>query len=106
MLSTLDGRPVDRRPSVITWDAAMAEKGGYPHFMLKEIHEQPLAVANTVSGRVDVEGGTVILPEATLSEALVARVRRVVLVACGTSYHAALVGRFMIERLAGIAAEV
>ena len=105
-LSGLDGRTVERPASRITWDAAMAEKGGYPHFMLKEIHEQPLAVANTVSGRVDVEAGTVILPEANLSEALVARVRRVVLVACGTSYHAALVGRFMIERLAGIAAEV
>jgi len=105
-LSGLDCRLVERPPSLITWDAAMAEKGGYPHFMLKEIHEQPLAVANTARGRADAEAGTVSLPEANLSDALLARVSRVVLVACGTSYHAALVGRFMIERLAGIAAEV
>jgi len=104
-LSTLEGRPVERRPSVITWDAAMAEKGGYPHFMLKEIHEQPEAVANTFRGRALPEQGAVVLPEANLDPGLVSRLKRVVFVSCGTSYHASLVGRFMVERLAGLGAE-
>jgi glutamine---fructose-6-phosphate transaminase (isomerizing) len=105
-LYTLAGERVDRAPSRITWDAAMAEKGGYPHFMLKEIHEQPRAVVDTFRGRLDAEAGRVVVPEAALDPALIARLRRVVLVACGTSYHAGLIGRFMVERLAGLPAEV
>src|SRR5205823_6402017 len=81
-------------------------KGGYRHFMLKEIYEQPRAAADTLRGRVSPEGGTVVLPDIGLDPEIVAGLRRVVLVACGTSYHAALVGRFLIERLAGISAEV
>jgi glutamine---fructose-6-phosphate transaminase (isomerizing) len=104
-VSTVDGRSVERRPSVITWDAAMAEKGGYPHFMLKEIHEQPEAVANTFRGRALPEQGAVLLPEANLDPDLVARLERVVFVSCGTSYHASLIGRTMVERLAGLGAE-
>ena len=102
-LSTLDGRPVARAAVRVSWDAAMAEKSGYSHFMLKEIHEQPEAVARTFHGRVDPESGAVSLPEANLD---VARTRRVVFVSCGTSYHAGLVGRFVVERLAGLPAEV
>jgi len=105
ILSTLDGRPVERRPSVITWDSAMAEKGGYPHFMLKEIHEQPEAVANTFRARVLPEQGAVVLAEANLDPDLVTRLRRVVFVSCGTSYHASLIGRSMVERLGGLGAE-
>jgi glucosamine--fructose-6-phosphate aminotransferase (isomerizing) len=105
-LSTLDGRPIERTPSLITWDAAMAEKGGYPHFMLKEIHEQPEAVAATFRGRVEPDTGSVVLREANLTTELIGRLDRVVLVSCGTSYHAALIGRSMIERLAGLRAEV
>jgi glucosamine--fructose-6-phosphate aminotransferase (isomerizing) len=105
-LSTLDGRAIGRAPSLITWDAAMAEKGGYPHFMLKEIHEQPEAVAATFRGRVEPDTGSVVLPEANLTPELIGRLNRVVLVSCGTSYHAALSGRSMIERLAGLRAEV
>jgi glutamine---fructose-6-phosphate transaminase (isomerizing) len=104
-LSTLEGRPIERGPSVITWDAAMAEKGGYPHFMLKEIHEQPEAVANTFRGRALPEQGAVVLPEANLDPDLMTRLNRVVFVSCGTSYHASLIGRFMVERLAGLGAE-
>ena len=74
--------------------------------MLKEIYEQPRAAADTLRGRVSPEGGTVVLPDIGLDPEIVAGLRRVVLVACGTSYHAALVGRFLIERLAGISAEV
>jgi len=105
-VSTLDGRAIERTPSLITWDAAMAEKGGYPHFMLKEIHEQPEAVAVTFHGRVEPDAGSVVLPEANLTPDLIGRLHRVVLVSCGTSYHAALSGRLMIERLAGVRAEV
>ncbi len=105
-LSTVDDVPVERTPSVVTWDAAMAEKAGYAHFMLKEIHEQPEAVAATVRGRVTPDTGTVLIPEATLTSELVGQFQRVLLVACGTSHHAALVGRAMIERLAGLGAEV
>jgi len=106
VLSTIAGYPIERSPSHITWDAAMAEKGGYRHFMLKEIHEQPEAVAATFRGRVEPESGSVVLPEANLTAELIAAVERVVLVSCGTSYHAALTGRSMIERLAGLRGEV
>src|SRR5207253_1352720 len=105
-VSTLAGEPVARTPTRILWDPILAEKGGYRHFMLKEIYEQPRAAADTLRGRVSPEGGTVVLPDIGLDPEIVAGLRRVVLVACGTSYHAALVGRFLIERLAGISAEV
>jgi glutamine---fructose-6-phosphate transaminase (isomerizing) len=105
-ISQLDGAPVQRAPSRILWDPILAEKGGYRHFMLKEIYEQPRAAADTMRGRVQPEGGTVVLPDLQLDPDVMAGIQRIVLVACGTSYHAAIVGRFMIERLTGIAAEV
>ena len=105
-LSTLDGQPVRREPTRILWDPILAEKGGYRHFMLKEIYEQPRAATDTFRGRIVPESGNVILPDLNLDPAAARAVQRVVLVACGTSYHAALVGRFMLERLAGIACEV
>jgi glutamine---fructose-6-phosphate transaminase (isomerizing) len=105
-ITQLDGAPVDRAPIRILWDPILAEKGGYRHFMLKEIYEQPRVVADTLRGRVQPEGGTVVLPEIALDPEVVEGIQRVVLVACGTSYHAAIVGRFMLERLSGIAAEV
>jgi glucosamine--fructose-6-phosphate aminotransferase (isomerizing) len=103
-LAKLDGTPVERAASVITWDAAMAEKAGYRHFMLKEINEQPEAVDRTI--RAHVVGDTLRLPEANLTAARAALIQRVVLLSCGTSYHAALIGRSMIERLAGLTTEV
>jgi glutamine---fructose-6-phosphate transaminase (isomerizing) len=105
-VSTLTGAPVVRAASVITWNAAMAEKAGYPHFMLKEIHEQPEAVASTIRAHVDIEAGTVLLPESGIDAEIANEIERVIFVSCGTSYHAALLGRTMIERLAGVAAEV
>ncbi len=105
-IAQLDGAPVERAPIRILWDPILAEKGGYRHFMLKEIYEQPRAVADTLRGRVQQEGGTVVLPDIELDPDVIQGVQRVVLVACGTSYHAAIVGRFLIERLAGIASEV
>jgi glucosamine--fructose-6-phosphate aminotransferase (isomerizing) len=105
-ITQLDGAPVERAPSRILWDPIMAEKGGYRHFMLKEIFEQPRAAADTMRGRVQPEGGTVVLPDVALDRETTEAVQRIALVACGTSYHAAIVGRSMIERLAGIPAEV
>jgi glucosamine--fructose-6-phosphate aminotransferase (isomerizing) len=105
-ISTLDDEPVQRAPVRILWDLIMAEKGGYRHFMLKEIYEQPRAVTDTLRGRVAPESGAVILADVGLDPATVAAIRRVLLVACGTSYHAALVGRTLLERLAGLPAEV
>jgi len=105
-ISDLAGAPVSRTPTRITWDPILAEKGGYRHFMLKEIYEQPRALADTLRGRVSPESGTVVLPDIGLDPDVVAGLQRVVFIACGTSYHAAIVGRFMVERLAGLPAEV
>ncbi len=95
-----------RASTRITWDAAHAQKGGYPHFMLKEIHEQPQAVTDTFRGRVVEDAGAVVLPDLGLTSEEIRAFRRVVLVACGTSYNAALAGRFMLEELAGLPADV
>ena len=105
-LSTLDGDPVQREPTKIMWDPIMAEKGGYRHFMLKEIYEQPRAIADTFRGRIAPETGNIVLPEINLDPSTVRSIQRVMLVACGTAWHAALLARNMIERLAGIPAEV
>src|SRR4029077_124097 len=99
-ITQLDGGPVERAPIRILWDPILAEKGGYRHFMLKEIYEQPRAVADTLRGRVQPEGGTVVLSDVTLDPDVIEGIQRVVFVACGTSYHTAIVGRAMIERLA------
>jgi len=97
------GQPVERTPQRITWDAVMAEKGGHKHFMLKEIHEQPRAVTDTIRDRISPSTGDAFIdaPDLDLST-----VRKVTIVACGTSYHAALVGKFLIEGLARMPVEV
>ena len=97
------GTPVDRAPKTITWSPGQAEKEGYRHFMLKEIHEQPRAVADTLAGRLDLERDDVVLDGTDID---VQAVDRIVLLACGTSYHAALVGKYLIESLARIPCEV
>ena len=101
-LSDFDGRPVNRQVSHILWDPIMAEKGGYKHFMLKEIYEQPRAVRDTTLGRVGQETGHIFLDEMDITPAEFRDFRQVKIVACGTSWHAALAGKFMIERLARI----
>src|SRR5260370_20945420 len=98
-ITDLDGAPVQRTPSRILWDPIMAEKGGYRHFMLKEIFEQPRAAADTMRGRVQLEGGTVVLPDVQLDPDVVAGIQRIVLVACEPSYHAATVPRSMLHPL-------
>jgi glucosamine--fructose-6-phosphate aminotransferase (isomerizing) len=103
---TLDGKVVERKPTRVTWDPISAEKAGYKHFMLKEIFEQPRAVQETVLGRASLETGQIHLNEMAISDADLRSVSRITLLACGTSWHAALVGKFMIEELARIAVEV
>ena len=105
-LTSASGDEVPVRPQRITWDPVMAEKAGYKHFMLKEIFEQPWAIKETLTGRLRMEEGDVHLPEIQLDAASLREVRRMVLVACGTSWHAALVGKFLVERLARLPAEV
>lgn len=100
------GKRLVKKQQTIDWNAAMAEKGGYRHFMLKEIFEQPQAILNTVSGRINPETGAVLLPELNLSAGEIERIDRIFLVACGTSWHAALVAKYWIEHWAGIPVEV
>jgi glucosamine--fructose-6-phosphate aminotransferase (isomerizing) len=104
-ITTFDGTAVERAPRVVAWDAVTAQKGGYKHFLLKEIHEQPQAIIDTMRGRILQEAGDVQLDSGVT--AVVERpVERIVLVACGTAWHACLVGKYMLERLAGIPCEV
>jgi glutamine---fructose-6-phosphate transaminase (isomerizing) len=105
-LTDFDGRPVKRQVSHILWDPIMAEKGGYKHFMLKEIFEQPRAVRDTTLGRVGQESGRIFLDEMEISAEQFKKFRQIRIVACGTSWHAALAGKFMIERLARMPVEV
>ncbi len=105
-LTDFNGRPVKRQVSHILWDPIMAEKGGYKHFMLKEIFEQPRAVRDTTLGRVGQETGRIFLDEMDITQREFKEFRQVRIVACGTSWHAALAGKFMIERLARIPVEV
>jgi glutamine---fructose-6-phosphate transaminase (isomerizing) len=105
-LTDFEGRTVRRQISHILWDPIMAEKGGYKHFMLKEIFEQPRAIKDTMLGRLGLESGRVFLDEVTISETEFREFQQVKIVACGTSWHAALAGKFIIERLARIPVEV
>jgi glucosamine--fructose-6-phosphate aminotransferase (isomerizing) len=105
-LRTIDNIPVSREIAHIDWDTAAAEKGGYEHFMLKEIMEQPEAIANTIRGRLDDNLGTAILSGLDLSQRDLALINRVVIAACGTSLHAGMVGEYYLEDLADIPAEV
>jgi glucosamine--fructose-6-phosphate aminotransferase (isomerizing) len=100
------GRRINKEVQTITWNAGMAEKTGFKHFMLKEIYEQPQALINTLRGRIDPQNGRVKLPEITLSEKELKNLERIALVACGTSWHAALVAKYWIEAWVGIPVEV
>jgi len=103
---TLDGASLRRSPHTIDWDGEAAEKSGYPHFMLKEIFEQPEAVQNTIRERADVEGPNIRIPELGLKDRELAGLNRLCFVACGTSWHAALVGKYLVEALARLPVEV
>ena len=101
-ITDLEGNPVVRKPRTLTWTAAQAEKAGYPHFMLKEIYEQPHAVTDTLRGRLLPDSNDAVLEDQEVTPLP----GRVVLLACGTSYHAGLVGKFLIENIARIPCEV
>ena len=108
MIQTMDfqGRHLEKNITRIDWNPMVAERGGYKHFMRKEIHEQPQAVLDTLLGRTSLDSGEVSLGEIGLGEQEARRLRRVLIVACGTSWHAALVGKFLIESLARLPVEV
>jgi len=105
-LSDFESHPITRPPQHITWDPIMAEKSGFKHFMQKEIFEQPRSVRDTLLGRVSQETGKVFLDEMGVTEDEFRRFKDVKIVACGTSWHAGLAGKFMIESLAGLPVEV
>jgi glucosamine--fructose-6-phosphate aminotransferase (isomerizing) len=100
------GRPVSKATQRVLWDPIMAEKAGYKHFMLKEIFEQPTAARETILGRVSQDSGKVFLEEMKLSDETLAGIDRITILACGTSWHAGLVGKFLIEQLARVHVEV
>ena len=99
------GNKVSKEPKRVDWNPLMAEKGGFKHFMLKEIFEQPRAVIDTIRGRLSEEKGDVILEGVRLDLSVLKRIRRICLIACGTSFHAALVGKFLIEGFCRIPVE-
>jgi glucosamine--fructose-6-phosphate aminotransferase (isomerizing) len=105
-VSTLAGEPVSREPVRILWDPMQAEKGIYRHFMLKEMHEQPRAIADTFGGRLEPASGKIVLPDVTLEPPVIQGIRRVLFVGCGSAWHAGLLGRALVERLAGLPADV
>ena len=105
-ITTLEGEPIHKEVISIPWSPSMAEKGGYKHFMLKEIYEQPRAIADTLRGRFTIETGEVNLEEFGLREEEITAVDRIFIVACGTSWHAALIGKYLIEDMARVPVEV
>ncbi|QMV19320.1 glutamine--fructose-6-phosphate transaminase (isomerizing) [Granulicella sp. 5B5] len=105
-LTDFDGAPKTMHPQRITWDPIQAEKAGYKHFMLKEINEQPRAVRDTTLGRVSLDSGRVFLPDMKITPEEFKAATGITIAACGTSWHAGLAGKFMIERLARLPVDV
>ncbi|MGD0801260.1 MAG: glutamine--fructose-6-phosphate transaminase (isomerizing) [Terracidiphilus sp.] len=105
-LTNFDGNPISRAITRIQWDPIQAEKGGYKHFMLKEIWEQPRAIRDTTLGRVSLDSGKVFLGEMKISDQELAAADSINIAACGTSWHAGLAGKYMIERLARLPVDV
>ncbi|NOQ40995.1 MAG: glutamine--fructose-6-phosphate transaminase (isomerizing) [Desulfuromusa sp.] len=105
-VTDLAGQPLMKQSKTITWSPLMAEKGGYKHFMLKEIYEQPRALADTIAGRLQGEEGDIYLEDLGLSQEQLAALDKINIIACGTSWHAGLVGKFYIEKLARLPVEI
>ncbi|MGA1982666.1 MAG: glutamine--fructose-6-phosphate transaminase (isomerizing) [Acidobacteriaceae bacterium] len=106
VLTDFDGAPIPLKVQRIAWDPIQAEKAGYKHFMLKEIYEQPRAIRDTILGRVSADTGRVFLAEMDISDADLRAATQVTIAACGTSWHAGLAGKFMIERMARLRSDV
>ena len=105
-VTDMDGEIVRKDAIVVDWDAAMAERGGYEHFMLKEIHEQPHALRETMRGRLSLEKNRIELPGINLTEDDIRNIDRIIMVACGTAYHASMAGKYAIEALCRIPVEI
>jgi len=105
-LSSFNGSAIERAPRRVTWDPVTAQKGGYKHFLAKEIHEQPQAIIDTTRGRLQQQEGDVALPDLDLGPEWWRQIDRVTLVACGTAWHACLIGKFYLEQLARLACDV
>jgi glutamine---fructose-6-phosphate transaminase (isomerizing) len=105
-VSDLSGTPLQKASKTITWSPLMAEKGGYKHFMLKEIYEQPRAIADTLAGRLMEDEGAIYLEDLGLDDGTLRSLEKLFIVACGTSWHAALVGKFLIEKFCRVPVEV
>ncbi len=105
-LTDFNGKPIERELTRIQWDPIQAEKGGYKHFMLKEIWEQPRAIRDTTLGRVSLDSGKIFLGEMDIDDEELSNASSINIAACGTSWHAALAGKYMIERLARLPVDV
>lgn len=105
-VTTLDNKKVEKAVTRIEWDVSLAQKNGYKHFMLKEIYEQPRAMMDTLRGRIAKDEREVLLPEINLFSKEIEKIKRLFIIACGTSYHAALIGKFLIENKVGLPVEV
>jgi glucosamine--fructose-6-phosphate aminotransferase (isomerizing) len=105
-VTDFDGNIVEPKQQRITWDPIMAEKGGFKHFMLKEIYEQPRAVRDTVRGRISLDTGNIYLDAMNISEDEFKQITSIKIAACGTSWHAGLAGKYMIEQLSRLSVEV
>lgn len=105
-LTDLEGNPIQKKVYEVNWNAEAAEKGGFEHFMLKEIYEQPKAIRDTMRGRVDEQNNKIVFKELNWDAEFLARFNKIFIVACGTAYHAGIVGKCYIEQLAGIPVEV
>ncbi len=103
---SLEGKPIQPQVHTISWDAAAAEKGEYRHFMQKEIHEQVRSITDTLAGRIDFETSRIRLPELNLSAEFAKQIKKIVIIACGTAWHAGMVGKTLIERIARLPVEV
>lgn len=106
VVKDLEGHKIDKKVFRVNWDAEAAEKGGFEHFMLKEIYEQPKAVRDTLRGRVDKDSEKVVFSELNWTPETLKDIRKIFIVACGTAYHAGIVGKYYIEKMARIPVEV
>jgi len=105
-ITDLAGHPLVKQSKTITWSPLMAEKGGYKHFMLKEIFEQPRALADTIAGRLQGDEGDIYLEDLNFTDGQLQKLEKIFIIACGTSWHAGLVGKFYLEKLARIPVEI
>ncbi|GAI27969.1 unnamed protein product, partial [marine sediment metagenome] len=106
MFCDFKGNPLEKVVNHLSWSPLMAEKRGFKHFMLKEIFEQPKVVRDTLKGRISLDSGKICLDEIGITPDILKKIKRVVIIACGTSYHAGLVGKYLIETLAQIPVDV